>query len=157
MKYKNTIVNFYFFRVIQHHLFKGTCATFDDEVFYSCLPIVGGPTFKMGKNNGKYTGQILSPGTFMDTREVIKFRQREALVIETGYTLCFAITDKNAEWRYERGNDIVIPPNTHAFVASGSLRFEDKGEIKEAKFLNLVNRRPHELKTVGQSELILIP
>ncbi len=153
----NNIVNFYFFRAIQHYLHRGTQVTFDDEVFYSCLPIVGGPTFRMGENTGENSGRLFSPGTFMDLRSIIQFEKRQAFVIESGYTFCFAITDKNAAWRYERGNDIVIPPNTHAFVASGSVAFEDKGSRREAKILNLINRRPYELKTVGQSELILIP
>jgi hypothetical protein len=153
----NNIVNFYFFRVIQHYLYRGTQVTFDDEVFYSCLPIDGGPTFRMGENTGENSGRLFAPGTFMDLRSIIQFKKRQAFVIESGYTFCFAITDRNAQWQYIHGTDLIIPSNTHAFVASGGITFEDKGSQREAKILNLVNRRPYELKTVGQSELILIP
>lgn len=153
----NNIINFYFFRVIQHNLFKGTRIEFSDQVFYSCLPLVGGPTFTMGPNTGRLQGRTFEPGTFMDIRDIMHIKSRYAYVLESGYTFCFALTDTNVNWKYVNGNNTVIPPNTHAFVASGNIAFEDKGQQKEAKMLNLINRRPYELNTVGQSELILIP
>lgn len=152
----NNIINFGWFRVIQQHVFKNTCVEYDDDVFYSCFPLVGGPTMEMWENIGEHDGRVYGPGTFLDLRSVMHLSPRRVIVHEPGFTLCFATKDIDAQWNYINVADYVLQPNTRALVVSGSVTFEENGKQRQASLFNLINKRPYELNLVGKAELMLI-
>ena len=152
----NNIINFDGFRIIQQHVFKNTCVEFEDDVFYSCLSLVGGPTLEMWENVGEHDGRIYGPGTFLDLRSVMHLHPRRVLVHEPGFTLCFATKVIDAQWHYINVADYVLQPNTKALIVSGSVTFEEHGKQRQANLFNLINKRPYELSLVGKAELVLI-
>lgn len=152
----NHIINFGDFRILQQHIFKNTCVEFDDDVFFSCLSLVGGPTIEMWDNVGEHDGRIYGPGTFLDLRSIMHLRPRRVLVHESGFTLCLATKAINAQWHYMNVADYVLQPNTRALVVSGGVTFEESGKQRQASLFNLINKRPYELNLVGKAELILI-
>lgn len=154
---RSHIINFDTFRLLQQHVFKNTSVEFHDDVFYSCFPLVGGPTLEMFENVGEHTGRVYGPGTFLDLRDVIHLQHRRVLVRESGFTLCFAVKETDAQWQYVNVVNHVLQPNTKALVISGSVTFEEQGKQKQANLFNLIKKRPYELSLVGKAELILIP
>jgi hypothetical protein len=150
------IITFNGLRILQQHHFKNTCVEFDDDVFYTCFPLVVGPTLEMWENAGKHDGKIYGPGTFLDLRGVVHLHRRRILVHESGFSLCFATKAIDTQWHYMNVTDHVLQPNTKALVISGGVIFEENGKQKQASMFNLINRRPYELNLVGKAELILI-
>lgn len=150
------IINFNGFRVLQQHVLKNTSIEFDDVVFFTCFPLVGGPTLEMWDNVGEHTGRIYGPGTFLDFRSVSHLRPRRILVHESGYTICLTTKLIDAQWRYMNVTNYILQPNTKALVISGGVVFEENGKQKQASMFNLINKRPYDLNLVGKAELILI-
>jgi len=150
------IISFNGLRILQTHHLKNTCVEFDDDVFFTCFPLVGGITTELWDNFGEYNG-IYGPGTFLDLRSINHLRPRRALIYESGFTLCMS-TPKviNPQLHYINVADYVLQPNTKALVISGGVTFEENGKQKQASMFNLINKRPYELNLVGKAELILI-
>lgn len=156
---RSHIINFDGFRILQQHLLKNTCVEFDDDVFFTCFSLVGGPTIEMWDNVGEHDGRIYGPGTFLDFRSISHLRPRRVLVRESGFTICYVTKVIDAQLhqlRYINVADYVLQPNTKALVISGGVTFEENGRQKQASMFNLINKRPYELNLVGKAELILI-
>lgn len=156
----NFIINFNRFNVVCEKVFQNTCIKLNLATSYCYMPTEesGSAIFKCWTNVGRIQGMVTGFDTLIDIRDVTTIPNRELLVLKSGFTLCFNINkDADLTWAHVKGNEVLLPPYTMAFIIDGDVNFVDKGIPKKAPPLHVIDRRPYEMNLSGQFNMLLIP